>query len=200
MRTGRPKVALILTDDERPRRRDSLAHRSGSALTSHDGPASSWWAARGNRRTCEPARARAPRASSWPAILMPDPGTRLYTADDHRDGLGAVRPLHADLHPSVTDTCRAHVPARERVYTVLRPAIVPDELPAHQRATRAAFSGGIARCSRPPLSRASVGDQGTHAAMLTPRVTAAAAAWMAAARFETVKSRHRAEPGEPPWS
>ena len=30
MRTGRPKVALILTDDER-RRLDSLAHRSRSA-------------------------------------------------------------------------------------------------------------------------------------------------------------------------
>ena len=45
MRTGRPKVALILTDDER-QRLDSLAHRSRSAPHWRVGRGSSWRAPR----------------------------------------------------------------------------------------------------------------------------------------------------------
>ena len=68
------------------------------------------------------------------------PGNAALQADggvDHREGLGAVRRLHADVQPREPDAGRTAIPARQRVHAFLRAAVVPRELPAHLDAARA---------------------------------------------------------------
>ena len=72
MRTGRPKVALILTDDER-QRLDSLAHRSRSA----------------------PQVARRARIILACAEGTRQQGRRATPARDAGDGLQMARPVRA---------------------------------------------------------------------------------------------------------
>ena len=88
-------------------------------------------------------------------ILTPYPGTPLYkrmepTVTETR--LGAVRRLHADLRPSEPDARRAALSARQRVYAVLRAAVVSRQLPADQHAASAA-AGQVAGCARRAVAR-----------------------------------------------